>query len=618
MSASRMAFGEYRFDPPTGELAGPARTVNLRPQAAKTLELLAGADGELVSRERLRRELWPDKRVVLFEVSISTVIRELRRALGDDHHQPRFIETIPRRGYRFVAPVTMASGSIGRPVAARRRTGPMGHLARAAGFLALLTVVPFLGGTASIPASRSSEGGNSDITSLSLGGFRAQAEVPAAAVLARALDEELTTTLSAVRLPGLRVIRDDARRAGSAGYKLDGSVRTDDEGWLIMARVSSSGDGGLIWSKRFRWQDDPGSLGTREIAVRIAQGVLDKVAPRTRSSSLAEAKAAYGTGRQLLALPTAEATHDAIEALDRAVSLDPGYADAQAALAEALLKWPGVDKTPEVIERARAAAEKALAIDPTQAGAQRALGEIALLFDWDWEQAGARLERALELAPANARMRDAWASWLSARGHNDEALGQIRLAQALEPSEVAISIDVMLFHYFARDYQGTLGAARRLAKLWPGNYASDYYSMLALLSSGDAEGAAAYAEEALVRWDRRRGEAGQPIPGVRDPVTRFWEHWLAGLLGRKDQQSVDRVAVALAYLQLGRNEDALDTMQAATETHYFSYLMPYLGVSPALDPLRGNPRFEFLLRNLGEAALTDYYDSGTAARRRPD
>lgn len=614
MSAMRLEFGDFRFDPGTGELAGPSETLKLRPQAAKTLELLAGANGELVSRDHLRRELWPDKRVVLFEVSISTVVRELRRALGDDPHQPRFIETIPRRGYRFVSPVTLVEGPVSRTVTAPRRIGPAGHLARAAGFLALLTIVLLLGGTASIPESRSSEGGNGDVSVLALRGIGSLSDTPAANAFAGALNDELATTLAAAGVPDFRVVEPESPMGRSPAYVLDGSVRTDDEGWLVTARVGSAADGGLVWSERFRRRDDPGPLATRDIAARIAQGVLDNVAPRGEGSRLPEAVTAYRKGRQLMSLHTAEATQGAINAFENSVSLDPGYAQAHAALSEALLKWPGVDKTPEVVERARGAATKALELDPTLGGAHWALGQVALFYDWDWPQAGAHLRRAVNLAPADARMRDAWASWLSARGRNEEALREIRLAQSLDPSEVAISIDVMLFHFFARDYQGTLEAAQRLAKLWPGNYASDYYSMFALLSSGDRDGAAGYAEQALVRWDRRRAEAGQPIPAGGDPSTRLWERWLAGLLGRVDQTSVDQLAVALACVQLGRYDEALDRIKSATREHYFSYQMPFLGVSPALDPLRGDPRFEYVLRGLGEAALTDYYDGGRVAR----
>ena len=621
MGTTVYEFGDFRFDPGSGQLLGEGRERKLRLQAAQTLELLLKAAGEVVSREELRRELWPDKRVVSFEASICAVIRELRRALGDEANAPRYIETIPRRGYRFIALVEPRDGSIVRAPAPhpQRLFGrdPAGVVVRAVALASLLTAASLMGGSGSVPPPWPGGFGEGTNMVLALQPFRvldAGSRRPAFAV---ALEDELATVLARAPLDRLGVVRapsPDTLPMGTT-HVLEGSLRAGQESFEFTVRVAAANSGSLVWSDRYPVPDGADALAVRKISVRIADAVLQQVLPSQSggavgASAVPLALEKWREARRVLAAKTAEATSDAIAILEEAVTADADFVPAQTALAEALLRWPGPRKTAESVQRARVAAQRALLLAPADGSAHRVLGEIALFHDRDWGEAESRLERAVSLSPGNAVTRDSYAAWLSARGRHDEALREIELAEALDPAAAAISIDVMLFHYYARDFEGSLQAARRLAMLWPGNIMSDLYTVLANLGRGDVAAAAEQARRTMAGWQSTVGDESS-LPSVdEEALALFWRRYLWGVKRLSDPE---RVAIAVAEAQLGELDEAAAHIDAAVDEQSFSYAIPFLGVNPALDPLRGRPDFERTLRSLGQAALSNFYRSTVIA-----
>lgn len=615
----RFAFGSFRFDGTTGELRGPHRSVKLRPQASQALELLLSRRGEVVSREELRRVLWPDERVVLFEGSIAAVIRELRRALGDDSKAPRFIETVPKRGYRFVSRGTELAGAgvaevvdVAPVRVAATKKARRGGLLRASGGLAMALMVLPIGGATHFPAHLQGTADGNAVTVAVLP-FENLTGQPAHTVLAETLPRELVGWLGAMAPDRLHVVD----RIGTAApgdrpppdYTIIGSLREDGDATVISARLLSGTGGRFAWGEHYRGGSSDSGLTARAVSARIADAVAASVLPPWQNGSAAvtanEAAAdAFRRGTEALAQLNQEQAVEAVDAFRQATELDPGFAAAHAHLAEALISWLGPTVTHERVERARRAASTSIELLPTNATGHRVLGEIGLFYDRDWEMAGDYLDRAIRLSPSDASGHHSYAAWLSARGRHGEALREIDLAAALDPASVAISIDVMFLRYYARDFEGTVSAARRLEQLWPGSTASHRFVVLSRLATGDVAAAAAEARVALAKWNPPGGE-GRSAARLSDSETlrTYWTVSADRIARWVSEDSGDPTALASTYVQLGRFAEASDALETAVASRRFSYFLPYLGVSPALDPLCGQPRFESVLRRLRQSAL---------------
>lgn len=448
--------------------------------------------------------------------------------------------------------------------------------------------------------------------------FEAAAGLPTYRLLADSLPPELVGWLGRMAPERLHVVdRVGAEKAGGerppdgqrADFVIRGSVRDDRGAAVVSATLLDAADGRFVWGDHYRRSAEDPSLAAREVAARIAESAAANALPEWSNGSAptpanAAAADAFRRGADALAQLDPEGTLEAVAAFRAALARDPGFSAAHAHLAAALTSWLGPAVTPERAEQARRAALASIELLPTNAVGHRVLGEIGLYYDRDWPAAGSRLERSIALAPSDASGHHSYAAWLSARGRHDDALREIELAAALEPGSVAISIDVMFFHYYARDFAGTIRAARRLEQLWPGNEASHRYIILARLATGDVAAAAAEARARLAGPDATPS-ALQSVPLLSDTeaLEAYWTASLRVLQTYVDQQSGDPAILALSQVQLGRRDAACDALAAALASRRFSYYLPYLGVSPAFDALCGHPRFERLLRRLGQSAL---------------
>ena len=613
---SRYAFESFRFDAATGELAGPERTLKLRPQASQALEVLISRQGGLVTREELRDALWPDERIVMFESSIAAVIRELRRALGDDPKAPRFIETIPKRGYRFVAaPAPLPSQAHAPPD--ERRTPEarrQSFRATAGGFLtlsqglAIALIVLLPGAVERMPPLA---GSPAEPVYVSVVPFETSEGAPLAG-LAEALPRYVVGRLGPVAPERLRIIDDTGPRetGGPApDFVLRGGIRGAGGGEAVVSVRLLTGSGGAwVWGDDYRRLPADPDLTARELSARIAGDVLSSALPLWADGYSLPAAVApdaaqdYRRGVEALARFDENANAEAVEAFEAAIRSAPAFDAAHGRLAEALTHWIGPVVTADRIERARRSALHAVELDPRNALAHRVLGEIALFFDRDWELAGERLSRSVTLAPAAAPGHHSYAAWLSSRGRHDEALREIGLAGALDPASVAISIDVMLLHYYARDYEGTIAAADRLRQLWPESHAAYRFAVLSNLALGNEAEAADGARAALA--DRMPASETPRSLDDTETLQAYWQASLEAVRRFVRERNGDPTFLSLLYLQVGQREAAIGVLEEALAQGRFSYFLPYLGVSPAYDTLCGHPRFERILRDLQQGALS--------------
>lgn len=619
--AEGVAFDSFRFDAASGELYGQDGVLKLRPQASIALQLLLSRSGEVVSRHELREALWPDERVVLFEASIAAIIRELRRALGDDSKTPRFIETIPKRGYRFIPQVAQTQpATVGIVDSTSRKSG--GRMALG-GYLLLvagLSIAGFL--TSTGDWHRTQVALDVNPVTVAVLAFEDLTEKPEHRVLADALHRELVGWLGAVAPDRLRVLnRTEIKKAGTdqhdeepVDFVVVGSVRDDRDAALISVEMLLGASGSFAWGEHYRRNAGDTGLTAREVAARITDRVVATSMPDWSNGSGMvsrdpEAAEAFRRGTEALAHLSEEKATEAVESFREATERDPAFSAAYAHLAVALLSWTGPAVTQNRVEQARQAAQTSIELVPTNAVAHRVLGDIELYYDRDWQAAGIYLERGVALAPSDASAHHSYAAWLSARGRHGEALREIDLAAALDPASVAISLDVMYLHYYARDFEGTLNAAHRLKQLWPNSPAPQRFILLSRLAMDDTAAAAEEARTLLAGTDSTPA-AAQSVRALSDAeaLESYWTASIRWISRHVAENSGDPAALAMPYVQLGQFDAANSALESALTAGRFSYFLPYLGVSPAFDQMCGEQRFERILRRLDQSVVTDERD----------
>lgn len=624
-------FGKFTFDAHTGELERGGSIKSLRPQVAATLTMLLDRPGELVAREDLRDELWRDGRIVSFDMAISTVMRQLRRALGDDPREPSFIETIPKRGYRFRCRVESVPRSA--PASSGRGATPLRRrVSHAAGLVLIAFATLLLGGTASPPVSRSSSTDAPLVAVLPFSNLTGEAsqDVHAHAVTDAVIGYLSRVAPSRLRVAGLASVLPyagsavDPARVGTelgADFLLEGSFARQGDAAVASVRLLSPGDATVIWSREYRRVAESPELAARSIAALTAEELAGTTLALEGSAAAENAPEAVARVRRAVYLRDRFGRTRGIEALEElreAVAIDPDYAAAHAALAETLIGPLAPHPTPERVKEALAAATRALELDPLSAAAHRVLGDIRLYYDRDWDGAGDHLARAAELAPGSAPMHHALALWLSARGRHAEAVAEIELARVLDPRSIAVSTDVLFIRLYARDYAGTIEAAQRRAQLQPESTWHRRWHIVARLGLGDLAGAAHEARAGLVEELVQFGaaEAGPPA-GDEQAVRAYFDRLAGSIEAYARERPFDPVALAQWFAQAGETGRAADLVRQGLNHEYFSYYVPFLGVSPLFDPLRGSVAFETQLRGLAQSGLSPVGAGLTLAARDP-
>ncbi|MGK7296246.1 MAG: winged helix-turn-helix domain-containing protein [Candidatus Wenzhouxiangella sp. M2_3B_020] len=630
----------YRFDgwifhPATGELFRDDQRTVLRPQVAAALALLLERAGTLVTREELRDELWSDEHVVSFDIAISTVMRQLRKALGDNPRDPHFIETIPRRGYRFLAAVSRVTidgtARAADPVNAATRSRTAG----AAALVVLVMVLLLLGGTASPPDTQSSE---THVPMLAVLPFSNLTGNDAHDVPAHFLTDAVISYLSRIapgqlRVAGLSSVlsyEDNDAEATTVGealgaaYVLEGSlIRSADE-VVASARLLETGDGTVIWSREYRRAAPDPAIAARSIAALAADGLAGAaLLSDVRSfggDSLTAALEPYRKGLYIRDRTNDARVSEALDLFRQATTLDPSFAAAHEALAETLIGPAAPFRTTERVEESRSAARRALTLDPLSATAHRVLGEIALYYDRNWDAADEHLHRAVDLAPGDAAGHHALALWYSARGRHADALSTIELARVLDPRSVAVSMDVMFVKLYARDWTGTIAAAERLGEMLPRNHWHRRFVIVAELARNNPAIVVDEARTRRLAWLERAGRGPGSVPESADAAVRAYFRVLGEVLdAASKERPLDPIAVAQWYALAGNSDRAAELVAEGVGGRYFSYFAPFLGVSPLFDPLRDSPSFQGSLKRLAQNGLTPANrNARLVALQRPD
>jgi TolB-like protein/DNA-binding winged helix-turn-helix (wHTH) protein/Tfp pilus assembly protein PilF len=611
-SNSSLHFAEFELDVAGHQLRKSGEKIKLQEQPFQVLQLLLERPGEVVTREQLRQKLWPADTFVDFDHSLNTAVKKLRQALADDPEKPRFVETLPKIGYRWLlSPAKAATSTQAAPLVDKiQRARLWLRLAVLAMFAIAMVYGLYRYSRRPVPAA-----GKIKIAVLP---FQNLSGDPSQEFFSDGMTEETIAQLSAVDPNHLGVIArtsalkykgsskgvDQIGRELNVDYLLEGSIREADGRVRITAQLIQVKDQTHVWSESFE-QDLHGLLRLQtEVANAIASKINLNVA-RSAGTALPsninwEAYSAYLKGRHmLLDTKTDDSTRLAIQYFKQAIKIDPNFALGYAGLADGYSEQADrVLSSIEAFRLSKDAAVKALQLDPNLAEAHVSLANLLAFHDWKWTEAEREYKRALILKPTYEEAHHSYSHYLMAAGRHDEAIAESKRLLELDPLSSHMNAHMGLAYMIAGRLDESIAQLLKTTQLDP-TYIRGYLFLGAAyqekqryseaietfrkavsLKGNTAEGLTALAHGLIAGGRKTEG-----VQILRDLETRSKREYVSSL------------ALAELYLALGEQEKALDFLERAYNER--SYEMPYLKVDPAFKALHHHPRFEKLVRAVG-------------------
>ena len=570
-------FGPFVLDVPDRSLKRQGSPVPLTPKTFDLLVVLVENAGRLVEKDALLRAVWPD--VAVEEGNLTKGVFTLRQTL-EDEGAPRYIETVPRRGYRFVAPITASQDQkppTDAAIPADTAAPPENSVA----------VMPFADMSAARDQQFFCEGMSEEI-------INALGRVPALRVAS------YTSSLRfKERVADTQTIGRELRVA----WLLEGSVRKAGDAVRIAVQLVRADDGFSEWSGRFdRTLEDIFSIQD-DIASTIAQTLTHRVAKTaeplvTSRTSRSEAYSLYLEGRYLWNKRPGDVVWQAIDRFERAISIDPRFAPAHAALAGVygtLGSWEyGILPPAEALARAKRAAARALDLDPQLAAGHTAVGYATLHFDWNAEKACRELDQAIALNPAWVDAHHWRSHALCAAGRFHESMDACRRVVELDPVNPLMHAHVAWHHYMAGEYAEALSQAEKVVRMEPSFHWGRLFAGWALERLGRGREAVDALEEAT------RASSNNPVmlAGLGHALAANHDRRAA----RRVIQDLERLRggkglfayeIGVIHAALGLTDAAFDWLTRAVQER--SGWIVYLPRDPRLDALHGDPRLTTLL-----------------------
>ena len=627
--AQRLRFGVFEADVRTGELTKRGKRLRLQEQPFQLLAILLEKPGELVTREELSNRLWPQT-IVDFDHGLNKAIAKIREALGDSSENPRFIETVARRGYRFLADVAVipdgqsatvvddlaprgGSGLGGRADAGELPGRPAARASRLFAFGLALVLAASLSWIL-YPRNHSPPA----ICSLAVLPLENLSGDPAQDYFADGMTDELITRLAQIN--ALRVIsRTSVMTYKSARKSLpeiarelnvdavvEGIVYRSGERVRIIAQLIQVPADTHIWAQSY----DEDFQDTLTLQSKVARDIAEQIQVtlnRQEQAALGKSKTVnpeayedYLKGRYFWNKRTGDALQKAIAYFSRAIETDPSYAEAYSGLADSYAlsgDWEyGVLSPRNAFSKAKTAANKALKLDDSLGEAHTSLAFALDLYGWDWDAAEEEYKLALELGPGYATAHH-WYAWhLMVTGRTSEGISELRKAETLDPLSLIISADIADALCIAHRYDESVRQSKKTLEMDPG-FAVAHYEL-----------AQAYAQkhmydEAIAEFQRAIALSGHSgafdsnlayvyaISGRKEEAMQI----IKNLEARHDENPSADANVALIYVGLGDQAQAMNWLNKAYEARF----NPSILLRPAFDPLRSDARFQDLLRRIG-------------------
>lgn len=636
---SVVRFGTYEVSLQSGEVRKAGLRIRVQQQPMKLLEILLERPGEVVSREELRGRVWTNESFGDFDQALNIAIAKLRTALDDSADNPRFIETLPKRGYRFIADVSVVDTDLrpkkagelpgsqeekigtgyeiagaGRtivPGPRRRRLRPTRRVISA---LALVLSLPILAVWLFHLRDRAPAG----IRSLAVLPLENLSGDASQGYFADGMTDELITDLS--QISALRVISRTSVMLYKGARKplpqiarelnvdavVEGTVLRSGDHVRITAQLIDASTDKHLWSRSYEGElRDTLALQNR-VASAIADQIRINLTPQEQAALKnvkvvnPEAYESYLKGRYFWNKRTADGLKVALAYFNQAIEADPKYAQAYSGLADtyALLgDWQYAVMTPkEAFPKAKAAAIKALELDNTLGEAHNSLAFILDGFDWDLDSGGREFRRAIELNPGYATAHH-WYAWhLSLLGRYDEAIVEMRKAENLDPLSLIINADLAELLVVAHSYDESIQQSRKTIEMDP-NFALAHNQLAqAYLQKHMYDEAVAELQKAVQLSGRSPTcianlARAYVASGKRNEAVQL----LSELKKRSSPGYSNASEIALIYASFGEMDEAMNWLEKGYEERF----NPGVLSRPGFDPLRSDPRFQSIEHRIG-------------------
>jgi TolB-like protein/DNA-binding winged helix-turn-helix (wHTH) protein/Flp pilus assembly protein TadD len=666
---SVVRFGTYEVSLRSGEVRKAGLRIRVQQQPMKLLEILLERPGEVVTREELRSRVWPSESFGDFDQALNIAIGKLRSALGDSAENPRFIETLPKRGYRFIADVSFVDADIRAkrpghvlrdlsgskressdsesperkvesgypvqdagltlaPVAPKRRLWPASRVLVA---LALVIIVglPIL----SLWLFRSRGRAPTGIRSLAVLPLENLSGDASQNYFADGMTDELITDLaqiSALRVisrtsvmvyKGARKPLPEIARELNVDAVVEGTVlRAGDEVRITAQLIEASTDKHL-WSESYEGDLRDTLTLQKKVASAIADQIRINLTPQEQAALKSvkavnpEAYESYLKGRYFWNKRTADGLKAALAYFNQAIEEDPKYAQAYSGLSDtyALLgDWQYAVMPPkEAFPKAKVAALKALELDSTLGEAHNSLAFVLDGFDWDFDSAGKEFRLAIELNPGYATAHH-WYAWhLSLLGRYDEAIAEMRKAENLDPLSLIINADLAELLVLAHSYDESIRQSRKTIEMDP-NFA------LAHNQLGQAYLQKHMYDQAIAELQRAVQLSGGSPTSIANLARAYIASGkgseavklLGDLKNRSNSTYSNAAEIAMIYASLGDADQAMTWLEKGYEERF----NPGVLLRPGFDPLRSDPRFQNLVHRIGLPGSDTGHDRRNADR----
>jgi TolB-like protein/DNA-binding winged helix-turn-helix (wHTH) protein len=606
-------FGIFQIDLKARELHKAGVKVKLQEQPFRVLALLVDRAGLVVTREELQQKIWPTDAYVAFDQGLNNAIKKVRDALGDSADSPRFIETLTRHGYRFVAPVGALPQ---RPSEPPLRFGWRSHWKFALLVVAGASLLAALAYWA-WHASTMHAGSATEKVILAVLPFDNLSRDPDQEFFSDGLTEEMIAQLGKLNPKRLTVISrgsvakyKDSRLAANqigqelhADYLVQGSVRRAADRVRITVQLIQVRDQTDLWADSYdrelkdilTLQDSVSRIIANQIHITLTPGQPT----RLRGGNLdPEAYEAYLKGRYYWNKRTGDGLQKALIYFQQAINKDPAYGAAYSGLADCNsgLAWHGFKSPAEALPAANAAALKAIEIDPRSAEAHASLG-LVLTHRWDWAGAEAEFKQALRLDPRYANAHHWYGDYLSIKGRHDEALLEARQALELDPLNLMIGTWVGRRYYLAHKYDLAIEQGRNTEDL-DANFAAAHlllgenYIQVGLQAQGLAELQTAAGLSGNSPLYLAQVAVAHALAGRKPEALQI----VAQLQAISSTRYVSPYGLAQIYAALNDTEQTFKWLQIAYDDR--AVWMSYLAVDPLFDSLRSEQRFQELLRRV--------------------
>jgi TolB-like protein/DNA-binding winged helix-turn-helix (wHTH) protein/Flp pilus assembly protein TadD len=632
---SVVRFGTYEVSLQSGEVRKSGLRIKVQQQPLKLLEILLEHPGEVVTREELRSRVWPNESFGDFDQALNIAIGKLRSALGDSAENPRFIETLPKRGYRFIADVSVVDTDarpkrqepvagdlpatdpghkiqgIGLAVSSQRRLLPTRWIIVAMALVLSLAIL-------SVWLFRSRALGPTGIRSIAVLPLENLSGDASQNYFADGMTDELITDLaqiSALRVisrtsvmvyKGARKSLPQIARELNVDAVVEGTVLRSGDQVRITAQLIEASTDKHLWSQSYEGElRDTLALQNR-VASAIADQIRINLTPQEQAALKnvrvvnPEAYESYLKGRYFWNKRTADGLKVALAYFNQAIEEDPKYAQAYSGLTDtyALLgDWQYAVMTPkEAFPKAKAAAIKALELDSMLGEAHNSLAFVLDGFDWDFDSAGKEFRRAIELSPGYATAHH-WYAWhLSLLGRYDEAIAEMRKAENLDPLSLIINADLAELLVLAHSYDESIRQSRKTIEMDP-NFALAHNQLAqAYLQKHMYDEAVAELQKAV----QLSGDSPTCIANLARAYVasgnRSEAVKLLGDLKKRSNPSYSNVSeIAMIYASLGNTDQAMNWLEKGYEERF----NPGVLLRPGFDPLRSDSRFQNLAHRIG-------------------